>query len=387
MNNFIIVILDGVGAGQLPDAHLYNDVGSNTLANIAKAVGGLNLPNLQTLGLGNIIEIQGVNEITKPKASFGKMLEISRGKDSTTGHWEMGGLFVDLDFSYFPNGFPEQLMDKFLALTGCVGFLGNKTASGTEIIQELGDEHVTTGFPIVYTSADSVFQIAAHEEIIPLKRLYEICRIAREKVLTPPIIVGRVIARPFIGTRGNYSRTVNRKDFSLNPPTETILDVLLKRGINTIGIGKVNDLFNYKGIGVIEKTKSNDEGFIKVLEYARNSSDSLIFANLVDFDVYFGHRNDPFGFAEALKNFDALLPQLIDVLDESDALVITADHGNDPTTPSTDHSREYVPLLFYRKNKVAKNLGIRKTFSDVAKTVGDFFKANNSLQGESFLHE
>jgi len=387
MNNFIIVILDGVGAGQLPDAHLYNDVGSNTLANIAKAVGGLNLPNLQTLGLGNIIEIQGVNEITKPKASFGKMLEISRGKDSTTGHWEMGGLFVDLDFSYFPNGFPEQLMDKFLALTGCVGFLGNKTASGTEIIQELGDEHVTTGFPIVYTSADSVFQIAAHEEIIPLKRLYEICRIAREKVLIPPIIVGRVIARPFIGTRGNYSRTVNRKDFSLNPPTETILDVLLKRGNNTIGIGKVNDLFNYKGIGVIEKTKSNDEGFIKVLEYARNSSDSLIFANLVDFDVYFGHRNDPFGFAEALKNFDALLPQLIDVLDESDALVITADHGNDPTTPSTDHSREYVPLLFYRKNKVAKNLGIRKTFSDVAKTVGDFFKANNSLQGESFLHE
>lgn len=387
MHNFIIVILDGVGIGQLPDAHLYNDVGSNTLANTAKAVGGLNLPNLQTLGLGNIIEIQGVNEITKPKASFGKMLEISRGKDSTTGHWELGGLFVDLDFSYFPNGFPEQLMDKFLALTGCVGFLGNKTASGTEIIQKLGDEHVKTGFPIVYTSADSVFQIAAHEEIIPLKRLYEICGITREKVLTPPIIVGRVIARPFIGTTGNYLRTVNRKDFSLNPPTETILDVLLKSKINTIGIGKVNDLFNYRGITVIEKTKSNDEGFKKVLEYARNSSNSLIFANLVDFDVYFGHRNDPFGFAEALTNFDALLPQLIDVLDESDALVITADHGNDPTTPSTDHSREYVPLLFYRKNKSGKNLGVRKTFSDVAKTAGDFFKVNNSLKGKSFLHE
>lgn len=387
MHNFIIVILDGVGIGQLPDAHLYNDVGSNTLANTAKAVGGLNLPNLQTLGLGNIIEIQGVNEITKPKASFGKMLEISRGKDSTTGHWELGGLFVDLDFSYFPNGFPEQLMDKFLALTGCVGFLGNKTASGTEIIQKLGDEHVKTGFPIVYTSADSVFQIAAHEEIIPLKRLYEICGITREKVLTPPIIVGRVIARPFIGTTGNYLRTVSRKDFSLNPPTETILDVLLKSKINTIGIGKVNDLFNYRGITVIEKTKSNDEGFKKVLEYARNSSNSLIFANLVDFDVYFGHRNDPFGFAEALTNFDALLPQLIDVLDESDALVITADHGNDPTTPSTDHSREYVPLLFYRKNKSGKNLGVRKTFSDVAKTAGDFFKVNNSLKGKSFLHE
>lgn len=387
MHNFIIVILDGVGIGQLPDAHLYNDVGSNTLANTAKAVGGLNLPNLQTLGLGNIIEIQGVNEITKPKASFGKMLEISRGKDSTTGHWELGGLFVDLDFSYFPNGFPEQLMDKFLALTGCDGFLGNKTASGTEIIQKLGDEHVKTGFPIVYTSADSVFQIAAHEEIIPLKRLYEICGITREKVLTPPIIVGRVIARPFIGTTGNYLRTVNRKDFSLNPPTETILDVLLKSKINTIGIGKVNDLFNYRGITVIEKTKSNDEGFKKVLEYARNSSNSLIFANLVDFDVYFGHRNDPFGFAEALTNFDALLPQLIDVLDESDALVITADHGNDPTTPSTDHSREYVPLLFYRKNKSGKNLGVRKTFSDVAKTAGDFFKVNNSLKGKSFLHE
>ena len=266
MNNFIILILDGVGIGEMPDSHLYKDEGSNTLANTAREVGGLNLPNLQSLGLGNISKIKGIDEVENPKASFGKMNELSRGKDSTTGHWEIGGLYVDLDFSYFPNGFPEEIMNKFLKLTGCKGFLGNKAASGTEIIQELGDEHVKTGFPIVYTSADSVFQIATHEEIIPLEKLYEICKITRDEVLIPPRVIGRVIARPFLGNSGDYSRTANRKDFSLNPPSDTILDVLSKNSIDTVGIGKINDLFNYCGIKIIEKTKSNLEGFNKIVE-------------------------------------------------------------------------------------------------------------------------
>jgi len=387
MNNFIIIILDGVGIGELPDSQLYHDEGSNTLVNTALEVGGLSLPNLQALGLGNISTIKGMAEVDNPKASFGKMKEISKGKDSTIGHWEIGGLYVDLDFSYFPKGFPDEITAKFLNLTGCKGFLGNKAASGTEIIQELGDEHVRTGFPIIYTSADSVFQIAAHEEIIPLEKFYEICKITRDEVLTMPIVIGRVIARPFAGSSGNYSRTVNRKDFSMNPPNDTILDVLSKNSISTVGIGKVNDLFNYRGIKTVEKTKSNEEGFQKILDYAYKSKNNLIFANLVDFDVYYGHRNDPYGFADALKNFDNALPQLIDVLNESDALVITADHGNDPTTPSTDHSREYVPLVYYRKNKAGKNLGIRNTFSDVGKTAADFFGVKNSLKGKSFFNE
>ena len=387
MNNFIIIILDGVGIGELPDSHLYQDEGSNTLSNTALKVGGLSLPNLQALGLGNILEIKGIDRVENSKASFGKMKEISKGKDSTSGHWEIGGLYVDLDFSYFPNGFPNEITNNFLKLTGCKGFLGNKAASGTEIIQELGDEHVRTGFPIIYTSADSVFQIAAHEEIIPLEKLYEICKITRDEVLTLPTVIGRVIARPFIGNSGNYSRTVNRKDFSIDPPNDTILDVLYKNDISTVGIGKVNDLFNYRGIKIVEKTKSNEEGFRKILDYAEKSKNSLIFANLVDFDVSYGHRNDPYGFANELKNFDIVLPQLINLLDESDALVITADHGNDPTTPSTDHSREYVPLIYYRKGKAGKNLGIRNTFSDVGKTAADFFKVSNSLKGESFLNE
>ena len=313
------------------------------------------------------------------------MQEASKGKDSTTGHWEMAGLYVDMNFSYFPNGFPDDIISKFLIETGCKGILGNKAASGTEIITELGDKHAETGFPIIYTSADSVFQIAAHEDVIPLKELYKICEITREKVLVNPINIGRVIARPFIGTKGNYARTVNRKDFSLDPPEKTLLDILSDNKILTVAIGKVNDLFNYRGIAVQEKTKSNDEGCKKLSEYAKRVSRSLVFANLVDFDVYYGHRNDPEGFAKALKDFDNFLPSLLENLDDTDAIIITADHGNDPTTPSTDHSREYVPLLFYRKGVKGKNLGIRKTFSDVAKSAADFFKIKNSLKGDSFL--
>ena len=387
MHNFFVIVLDGVGIGELPDAANYNDSGSNTLCNIAKQIGGLNLPNLEKLGLGNIKNISGINKIENPLASYGKMAEISKGKDSTTGHWELAGLFVDTDFSYFPNGFNKEIIDKFLKETGCKGILGNKAASGTEIIKELGQQHIQTGFPIIYTSADSVFQIAAHENIIPLEQLYQICEITRKKILIPPVQIGRVIARPFIGEAGNFTRTTHRKDFSIAPPKPTVLDLLYKKEIVTVAIGKINDLFNYQGIKIQEKTESNAQGFEKLLEYTSKVSNAFIFINLVDFDVYFGHRNDPKGFAIQLKEFDDFLIKFLTKLDESDRLILTADHGNDPTTPSTDHSREYVPLLFYKKNKIGKNLGIRKTFSDVGKTVADFFKIQNQLNGVSFLNE
>ncbi|AFH48655.1 Phosphopentomutase [Ignavibacterium album JCM 16511] len=387
MNNFIVIILDGVGVGELPDADLYGDKGSNTLANISKALGSIQLPNLQKLGIGNIIPINGIEPVTKPLASFGKMTEVSKGKDSTTGHWEISGLQIDFNFDYFPNGFPDEIIKKFIELTGVKGVLGNKPASGTEIISELGDEHIRTGYPIVYTSADSVFQIAAHEEHFGLDNLYRICEITRNQILTSPLVVGRVIARPFIGKDGNYSRTTNRKDYSLNPPSDTILDYLQLNGINTIAIGKIDDLFNHRGINVSEHTKSNSEGMKTLLEYVSMVSTSFIFVNLVDFDVYFGHRNDPKGFYEALRKFDDFLPHLLSKLNENDRLIITADHGNDPTTPSTDHSREYVPLLFYGKNKRAFDLGTRKTFADVGKTVAEYFKVPTELSGESFLNQ
>ena len=387
MNNFIVIVLDGVGVGELPDAYKFNDTGSNTLGNLAKAVDGLNLPNLEKFGLGNIIDIIGIKPRSDASASFGKLAEISIGKDSTTGHWELGGIKVEVDFPYYPEGFPETLIQKFIDQTGVKGVLGNKPASGTEIIKELGDEHVETGYPIVYTSADSVFQIAAHEEIISLDRLYEICETARHKILIDEHRVGRVIARPFIGSSGSYKRTTNRKDFSVNPPSDTILDVLYNAEIQTIAIGKIIDLFNGNGIKIPVKTKSNLEGIKQIIHYSKNAANSFIFANLVDFDVYYGHRNDPEGFHNALKEFDGQLPGISMSLDNSDALVITSDHGNDPTTPSTDHSREYVPLLFYRPGRPGKNLGVRKTFSDVAQTAAHFFKINNCLKGISFLNE
>ncbi len=387
MNNFFIIILDGVGIGELPDANNYGDQGSNTLANIAKSVGGLNLPNLNSLGLGNISEILGFPPSKLPLASYGKMREVSKGKDSTTGHWEIAGLKLNFDFPYYPNGFPDEIIEHFKQAANLKGVLGNKPASGTAIIDELGDEHIKTGYPIVYTSADSVFQIATHEEVIPLDQLYEICQIARDQVLVDEHSVGRVIARPFIGETGNYNRTTNRKDFSLDPPTDTILNVLQKNGIQTVAIGKINDLFNYNGIDVNEKTKSNAEGMSKLIHYSSAVKNSFVFINLVDFDVYFGHRNDPVGFSNALKEFDDWLPAFLSKLDETDAMIITADHGNDPTTKSTDHSREYVPVLFYRKNKAGRNLGIRESFSDAAQTVAHFFRINNNLEGKSFLNE
>ncbi|RPI65121.1 MAG: phosphopentomutase [Ignavibacteriales bacterium] len=387
MNNFFIIVLDGVGVGELPDASLYSDNGSNTLGNIARELDGLHLPNFQNLGIGNVIPIKGLDSIANPIASYGKMCELSKGKDSTTGHWEISGLFVDTDFDYFPNGFPENIIDKFLQITGCKGFLGNKAASGTEIIKELGDEHIKTGFPIIYTSADSVFQIAAHQDVIPLEKLYEICDKTRNKVLIHPLKVGRVIARPFLGNSGSYERTVYRKDYSLDPPSETVLDLLTKNKINTVAIGKINDLFNYRGISVQINSKSNIEGFEQLIKASKEYHSSLIFINLVDFDVYYGHRNDVEGFANALKELDNFLPEFLKNLHQSDRVIFTADHGNDPTTPSTDHSREYVPVLYFGKNKPVTNLGIRNTFSDVGKTAAEYFNVKNVLKGTSFLNE
>jgi phosphopentomutase len=380
-------VLDGVGVGELPDANLYGDAGSNTLANIAATIGGLNLPNLEKLGLGNIIDISGILKVPSPSAAFGKLAEISKGKDSTTGHWELAGLPVDFDFSYYPNGFPKHLTDLFLVKTGCEGFLGNKPASGTEIIKELGDEHCRTGFPIIYTSADSVFQIAAHEDVIPLDRLDVICKITRNEVLKFPEVVGRVISRPFIGTSGNYTRTTNRHDYSIDPHGKTIFNFLQENSITTISIGKVSDLFNHQGIDLKFPTKSNKEGCDKLISVSSNYSNTFVFTNLVDFDVYYGHRNDPIGFANALKQFDEFLPGFISKLDESDLLILTADHGNDPTTPSTDHSREYIPLIVYGEMVDRKDLGVRETFADVGKSIGDFFNIKNSLTGKSFLNE
>jgi phosphopentomutase len=386
MKNFVIVLLDGVGVGELPDADKFGDVGSSTLSNIAKAVNGLSLPNLQTLGLGNIVDIIGIPKISAPLASFGKMLEKAPGKDSVSGHWEIAGLELDFDFPYYPDGFPKRIINQFLELTGYEGILGNKAASGTEIIVELGDEHMDTGFPIIYTSADSVFQIAAHEDIIPLHRLYEICEISRNKIFVNDDSIGRIIARPFIGKSGSYSRTTNRKDYALSPPSNTIMDHLKKEGIETFAIGKINDLFNHKGITQPVISKSNEEGIEKLLQTIGQNNNSFIFVNLVDFDVYFGHRNDPGGFANALAYFDKKLPEILDLLDVDDTLIITADHGNDPTTSSTDHSREYIPLLYYEKGKAGIDLGVRSTFADIGKSAATFFSIQNDLKGKSFLH-
>lgn len=380
-------MLDGVGIGEAPDAHLYNDQGTNTLCNTARVTGGLNIPHLEKFGIGNIAKILGVQSVEHPSASFGKLREISKGKDSTTGHWEMSGIILEKDFPYYPNGFPEDVIHTFLKATGLSGILGNKVASGTVIIDELGDEHVRTGFPILYTSADSVFQIAAHEEVIPIDRLYEICEIARTKVCINEHAVGRVIARPFLGTSKNYKRTTNRRDFSLEPPNTTVLDLLFEKNIPTVSIGKIDDLFAGKSLRTKIHTKSNAEGIEQTIAEAQKNTSGFIFTNLVDFDQSYGHRQDPKGMKEALEYFDNHLPKLIDTIREDDILIITADHGNDPTDNSTDHSREYVPILVYApKKKNGVNLGIRESFADVGKTIAEYFHVDGSqLSGNSFL--
>jgi phosphopentomutase len=385
----VFIVLDGVGVGELPDARLYGDEGSNTLANMAAAVGGLTLPNLEGLGLANIVPINKERSAVRPLGCYGKMGELSRGKDSTTGHWELAGVITESPFPTYPNGFPQELIQRFLDVTGSKGFLGNKAASGTAIIQELGDEHRRTGYPIVYTSGDSVFQIAAHEDVIPLERLYEMCQKTRDQVCVGEHEVGRVIARPFVGDKaGSYVRTPNRRDFALEPPSLTLLDLLMENDIPTIGIGKIDDLFAGRGLMTKIHTKSNAEGIERIIDESRNLRRGLLMSNLVDFDMLYGHRNDPKGFVTALEHFDSQLGVIIDELADDDLLLVTADHGNDPTTPSTDHSREYVPILCFKKSgQRGVDLGVRKSFADAGKSVAEYFNVDESgvLAGESFL--
>lgn len=382
----ILIILDACGIGELPDAKLYQDEGSNTIVNTAKAVGGLKLPKLEKLGLGNIDTIPGVNRNASALANFGKMAELSVGKDSTSGHWEIMGLILKEPFPVYPHGFPPEIIGKFEKAID-KKILGNKPASGTEIIKELGEEHIRSGKPIVYTSADSVFQIAAHEEIIPVEELHKMCKIAR-KMLVGEHEVSRVIARPFVGKPGSFKRTERRKDFSLAPPSETILDILKRNGIPVLGMGKIEDLFAGKGLTQCIHTKNNSDGMDKLVEATRLFKTGLIFINLIDFDMLWGHRNNPPGFAAGLEEFDRRLPEMTELLEKEDILIITADHGCDPTTPSTDHSREYVPLLVYGRSIASNiNLGIRESFSDVGATIAEIFNVKGTGCGKSFFKE
>ena len=376
------IVLDSVGIGEMPDAPAYGDAGSDTLGNIARHR-ALHLPNLAKLGLGNIKPLEHIEPAQHPEASYGRCTLASPGKDTTTGHWEMAGIHLEKPFPVYPRGFPPRILDEFERQIGR-GTLGNIAASGTEIIQQLGSEHMRTGKPIVYTSADSVFQVAAHEEVIPLWELYKICETARA-ILRGPHEVGRVIARPFIGKPGEFTRTSNRKDFAVPPPQGMLLDQLDGRGVQVFSIGKIFDIFLGRGIRDYEKTKNNADGMVKILGAIDDFDHGLIFVNLVDFDQLYGHRNDVEGYAMALEEVDRWLPSLLAKLNQDDLLILTADHGCDPTTPSTDHSREYVPLLAYtRRRTPGANLGLRSTLSDVGQTVAENFGARIS-HGESFL--
>jgi len=378
----VILILDGVGVGGAPDAADYGDVGSNTLGNVARAVGGLSLPNLASLGLGRVTPLAGVPSTTPAHGAWGVMEPRSAGKDSTSGHWEIAGVHLARPFPTYPNGFPREVIDEFAQRTGR-GVLGNVAASGTAILTEHGPEHMRTGKWIVYTSADSVFQVAAHEQVIPVKALWRACEIARE-MLVSPHDVSRVIARPFTGKEGAFTRTSNRRDFSLQPPEPTLLDALEQAGIPRAGVGKVDDLFAGRALSA-RHTTSNAEGIAAIGEWLAKAESGLLFANLVDFDQLYGHRNDVSGFYHALREFDAALPALEAALREDDLLFITADHGNDPTTASSDHARECVPLLAAGVRVRPVSLGRRSTFSDLGATVGEWLGVAFRGRGESFL--
>ncbi len=380
----VLLVLDACGVGELPDAADYGDIGSNTIGNTARAVGGLKCPHLEQMGLGKIVVADGLSAEVSALGGYGKMAERSAGKDSTSGHWELAGLITENAFPVYPDGFPEDIIAEFADVTG-YEILGNKPASGTEIIKELGEKHLETGKVIVYTSADSVFQIAAHTDKVPLDELYRICRIAR-KLLVGQHGVARIIARPFVGDPGAFVRTADRRDFSLVPTDKTVLDHLLAAGIPTVGVGKIDDLF--AGVGLSEKihTKSNIEGMEQTLKLVRRAERSFVFVNLVEFDMLWGHRNDPQNFATALAAFDRQLGELLPLLREDDLLLISADHGCDPTTPSTDHSREYVPILSYSPSLPGDiSLGTRSTFADAAATVAAVFGLPGTGVGESFL--
>lgn len=382
----IVIVLDGVGIGEAPDAAEYGDVGSNSIGNVAKALNGIELPNMGSLGLGCINDIEGVPCATKPEGGYGKMQPKSVGKDTTQGHWEMMGIYLQNPSPTYPNGFPDEVMDEFERRIGRET-LANRPASGTEIIKELGEEHMRTGKPIVYTSADSVFQIAAHEEVIPVPKLYEMCQIARE-ILQGEHAVGRVIARPFIGTNAeNFTRTKNRKDFSRAPSSDTVLDKLFQAGYDVWSVGKIDDIFVHRGFTRKNHALGNKESTQITLELLEESFNGLLFVNLIEFDMIFGHRNDPQGYYQALKDFDDAIPEIKKRLSEDDLVIVSADHGVDPTTASTDHSREFVPLLVFGPRVPGVNLGIRKTFADIGATICENFMIEAPEIGTSFLKQ
>ena len=380
---FVVLVIDSCGAGALPDAAEYGDAGANTLANTARAAGGLSLPTLQSWGLGNLTSIEGCPPAAAPRASCGTMAQLSHGKDTTTGHWEMMGIVLEKGFATFPNGFPESVMQDWLARSGAPGYLGNKAASGTAIIEELGDGHLMTGLPIVYTSADSVFQIAAHEEKIPLPTLYRYCEAAREAGKRYGI--ARVIARPFVGRPGSFQRTYNRRDFTQQPPAGLVLDLLAQAGVGVVGVGKIPDIYDGRGIARSLHTKGNADGLAKTEELLAETGEGFLFVNLVDTDMLYGHRRDPIGYAAALREIDRALPAIAGKLHKGDLLAITADHGCDPTFPGTDHTRERVPIAVYAPGgERGRNLGERVSFADLGATVAEHFGLRAPC-GESFL--
>jgi phosphopentomutase len=382
----ILVVLDGVGVGANPDAHAYGDDGASSLEHCAQAVGGLELPNLGRIGLGNITPILGTPPAENALGSYGRMVEKAAGKDSTTGHWEMTGVVLHKPFPTYPHGFPASLVKQFEKAIGRE-VLGNKAASGTEIIKELGEEHLRTGRPILYTSADSVFQLAAHQDVIPLEELYNMCRIARG-MLTGEHAVGRVIARPFTGTPGNFTRTEHRRDFSLPPVGTTLLDVLKDGGKEVIGIGKIEDLFAGRGLTRRDHTETNKDGMAATLRWLERDFTGLLFVNLVEFDMLWGHRRDSQGYAQALRDVDKWFAQVQKVMRAEDAIFFAADHGNDPTYQGSDHTREQVPLLAYGQPvRAGVNLGMRSTFADLGQTVAQAFDVSPLVAGTSFAHE
>ena len=384
INRAIVIVVDGFGVGALPDAAEYGDGASNTLAHVAEAVGGLQLPILESLGLGCIGEFSGVRRSADPDGCFGKMASLSKGKDSIAGHWEIAGVVVERPFPTYPNGFPIDLMSDFERAIGRKT-IGNRVASGTDIIKKLGEEHLRTKFPIVYTSADSVFQIAAHDRVTPVEDLYDWCRIAR-KLLKSPHLVGRVIARPFTGESGRFTRTAGRRDFAVAPIDRTLLDHVKASGQPVVGIGKIEDLFAGHGLTQSIHMTSDADNFDETIKRLHTVPRGLIFINLGEFDTLYGHRNDAVGWAKALQTFDGKLPALLQILRPDDMLCITGDHGNDPTTPSTDHSREYVPLLIYGP-RLARgvNVGTRHTFADLGQTIAEALGTSMLTTGQSFL--
>lgn len=382
-----LIVLDSVGIGEAPDAAAFGDEGSDTLGHIAEKMNGLYMPNMAALGLSNIKEIQGIPKANHPAAFWTKMEEASNGKDTMTGHWEIMGLRIDVPFQVFPNGFPAALIEALEIKSGRK-IIGNKPASGTEILDELGEEHMKTGALIVYTSADSVLQIAAHEEIVPLDELYRICEIAREMTKNNDYMVGRVIARPFVGEPGQFKRTANRHDYALKPFSRTVMNELKNADLDVIAVGKISDIYDGEGVTEAIRTVSNMDGMDKFIQVAQKDFTGLSFLNLVDFDALFGHRRDPQGYGNALEEFDARLPELLEKLTEEDLLILTADHGNDPVHHGTDHTREYVPLLIYSKAFMeGRELPLRKTFADIGASVADNFGVKLPDHGTSFMHE